>query len=179
MRKIILFVLLFLTIAAFSSPVTAGSSNAKGSTEEGVCDVLKEDGVTKGLYGLCVAYCEAEASSERVLENYNRKATENDPAMPCLETAVSCPCWSMQELEGAIAFTPQFCVQNDSSQDVSLYGNNEVFFVVDFGDPEALSCFYGHAVDGVVEVQGMSPEQAEDCRTSLRAQQAVDFESCQ
>ena len=178
MRKISLFVLLFLSTAIFSSPVAAKTSDGQVPSEEGVCDVLKEDGVTKGLYGLCVAYCEAEASSERVLENYNRKATENDPAMPCLETVVSCPCWTMEELAGAIEFDPAFCLQNDNGQDLSLYGQNDVFFVLDVTDPEAASCFYGHSANGTVDVQGLTADEVDHCRTGLRAQQALDFESC-
>lgn len=80
-----------------------------------VCQDLK--GGTRGLYGLCVAYCEAKSrgtddtvsgrsgrrlSTERLLENYNRRMAMGDPAMPCLDleepAAVSpCPCLTEAE----------------------------------------------------------------------------------
>ncbi|MGB5259097.1 MAG: hypothetical protein WBO34_01075 [Gammaproteobacteria bacterium] len=83
-------------------------------TQHDVCKDLK--GGTRGLYGLCVVYCEAQSCdaesaaagqctrqsfNERVLENYNRKKATNDPEMPCLEeepaSASPCPCLTEQE----------------------------------------------------------------------------------
>ncbi|MBW2253480.1 MAG: hypothetical protein JRI25_02635 [Deltaproteobacteria bacterium] len=70
---------------------------------EQICDPLK--GGTPGLYGLCVAYCEAQDADtcteedefagcrpppRRILENYERKMGEGDPPMPCVGTP--CPC---------------------------------------------------------------------------------------
>ena len=69
---------------------------------EGVCDSLQ--GSTPGLYGLCVAYCEAqdlddidrEPPSTKILANYRRKMKEGDQDMPCVQ--VSCPCFSSDDL---------------------------------------------------------------------------------
>ena len=69
---------------------------------EGACDLLK--GATPGLYGLCVAYCEAqdldnidkEPPSSKILANYRRKMKVGDQDMPCIQ--VSCPCYSNNEL---------------------------------------------------------------------------------
>ncbi|NNJ94979.1 MAG: hypothetical protein HKP57_09570 [Halobacteria archaeon] len=78
-----------------------------------VCKDLK--GGTRGLFGLCVVYCEAQSCdaesaaaglctrqrfNERVLENYNRKRATGDPEMPCLvvpDSASPCPCLTDQE----------------------------------------------------------------------------------
>jgi len=78
-----------------------------------VCNDLK--GGTRGLYGLCVVYCEAQSCdaeaaaagqctrqsfNERVVENYNRIKAADDPDMPCLEEPASvspCPCLTEQE----------------------------------------------------------------------------------
>ncbi len=85
-----------------------------------VCKDLK--GGTRGLYGLCVVYCEAQSCdaesaaagrctrqsfNERVVENYNRIKAEHDPKMPCLEepgtdtaspsSPSPCPCLTEQE----------------------------------------------------------------------------------
>ena len=85
--------------------------------EEVVCDVLKADGITKGLYGLCVAFCEARdyasisapitdaelealdaaIPSGRILENYNKRKTEFDPPMPCIKVEEPCSCWTEEE----------------------------------------------------------------------------------
>ena len=71
-----------------------------------VCDTLI--GATPGLYGMCVAYCEAhdadllselDVPNRRILENYNKKKTESDPPMPCMQQEVGeCPCWTAEEL---------------------------------------------------------------------------------
>jgi len=62
-------------------------------------------GGTPGLYGLCVAYCEAqdldivgdkEAPSNKILANYRKKMQAGDPDMPCVK--VPCPCWTEAEL---------------------------------------------------------------------------------
>jgi len=81
-----------------------------GSTpaNEGACDVLKTN-ATPGLYGLCVAYCEAqdldtfdkEPPSTKILDNYNKKKLTGDPDMPCLK--VPCPCWTDAELASITA----------------------------------------------------------------------------
>jgi len=74
---------------------------------EDVCDPLK--GGTPGLYGLCVAYCEAQDfdrvgllnngnSKIRLLQNYNKKKTEADPTMPCL-IPTGCPCFGLEDAE--------------------------------------------------------------------------------
>ena len=79
----------------------------------GVCDGLQS--ATAGLYGLCLAFCEAQncapditqpdpfagctPSSERILELYNQLKTPNDPDMPCVEQESVCPCFSASDLE--------------------------------------------------------------------------------
>jgi hypothetical protein len=102
---------------------TPGGGTPDGETpaEEDVCDELKY-GATKGLYGLCVAFCEAQDSEcvpdygaedpyagcemrdRRILENYNRKKKDGDPDMPCLPSAgedpeYACPCWGQDQLQ--------------------------------------------------------------------------------
>lgn len=103
-----------LLIALAWSGVPAMASTPDGMTPatEDVCDKLI--GMTPGLYGLCVAYCEAQdcdveaahsgqctrnPPNEPVLSNYNRKMQPGDPAMPCLAPPPSaCPCWTDEEV---------------------------------------------------------------------------------
>lgn len=84
---------------------------------EGVCNELK--GSTPGLYGLCLAFCEAQdhatlsspiteeelealkdnTPSGRILANYNKKKQSGDPDMPCVKVEEPCPCWDNIELD--------------------------------------------------------------------------------
>ncbi len=89
-----------------------GTPDGETPANEGVCDILVE--ATPGLYGLCIAFCEAhdcepdfsladpfegcKPASQKVLDNYNRKKTADDPDMPCIQQDAICPCWTMDEL---------------------------------------------------------------------------------
>lgn len=103
---------------------------------EGICDEL--EGATPGLFGLCVAFCEAQdhaslsnpitedeldalmnsAPSGRILANYNKKKQDGDPDMPCIKVEEPCPCWDSLELDdlasaaaGAGDGTEYHCIQ--------------------------------------------------------------------
>jgi len=89
--------------------------------QDSVCNVVR--GGTRGLYGLCVTYCEAKGvdslftkyqfnprraklaslDRETVLSRYNKRRRGSDPAMPCVEevapAVASCPCWTTQTVE--------------------------------------------------------------------------------
>jgi len=80
--------------------------------DESVCDDLMF--ATPGLYGLCIAYCEAiecdvdaenaqqcENARTQILRNYNRKKQPWDPDMPCLPS-VDCFCFTQQEVEALL-----------------------------------------------------------------------------
>ncbi len=91
---------------------------------EGVCDGLK--GFPSGLYGLCVAFCEAQdhaaisvpiteedlealqegVPSGRILANYYRKKKTGDPHMPCIKVEEPCPCWDSAEFDQATLSGP-------------------------------------------------------------------------
>lgn len=102
------------------SPSVPGSESRESPQQvaranQGTCDGLKAPGVTAGLHGLCVAYCEAlncpdatagaaalssqcRAASPTVLANYDKSRKPSDPAMPCVAPPPACPCWSAGEL---------------------------------------------------------------------------------
>lgn len=103
MRRLLILPVLLIPWAAMAGPPSAG----------GVCDELK--GNTPGLYGLCVAYCEAQdlgdpevtagkQSAFSLLAAYERKRGPEDPDMPCLAQQLppppdaECPCWNSQAL---------------------------------------------------------------------------------
>jgi hypothetical protein len=97
-------------------PVFAQTPDGETPSAETVCDFLKDAQYTPGLYGLCVAFCEALDSDDfeplgecnvapmKILENYNKKRGEGDPEMPCLRP--ECPCFSVEDL---LALNPQWC----------------------------------------------------------------------
>ena len=92
--------------------LTAQTPDGFPPSNEGVCDGLKIAGVTRGLYGLCVAFCEAQdcepdlsaadpfsaclPSSGKLLAKYNKRKGAGDPDMPCIQGP--CPCWTQGEL---------------------------------------------------------------------------------
>jgi hypothetical protein len=87
-----------------ATPVIAETPDGTTPANEGVCDGLKTN-ATPGLYGLCVAYCEAqdldlvgdkETPNNKILANYNKKKQTGDPPMPCVK--VPCPCWTEAQL---------------------------------------------------------------------------------
>lgn len=90
-----LAILLVLPIAAFAN------GNDRTPAHEGVCDELKS--ASPGLFGLCIAYCEAmdcendqvdSTSCTKTLTNYRRKMDGiDDPPMPCIASP-ECPCFT-------------------------------------------------------------------------------------
>jgi hypothetical protein len=95
--------LFFIAGLVAAAPVIAETPDGTTPANEGACDVLKTN-ATPGLYGLCVAYCEAqdldtfekEPTNTKILANYNKKKNAGDPDMPCVK--VPCPCWTDAEL---------------------------------------------------------------------------------
>jgi hypothetical protein len=91
-------------LAMVSGGAMAQTPDGETPANEGACDVLKASGVTPSLYGLCVAYCEAqdldtfdkEPPNTKILDNYNKRKQAADPAMPCIK--VPCPCWTAEEI---------------------------------------------------------------------------------
>ena len=100
--------------------------------QEGLCDLLKDEGMTKGLYSLCLTFCGEQvfASNELpfmekelevipnsrpeklILEKYNRIKKAEDPEMPCAVPAEGeCPCFSEDE----------FRAMSDGFRDVEPY----------------------------------------------------------
>ena len=103
-----------------TGPSAAVTPDGITPNDEVVCDGLK--GATPGLYGLCVAYCEATDSPEdltteakiaslpkpsaKLLAKYNSKRQDGDPQMPCAtyyyDTA--CPAWSLEQINSVGTF---------------------------------------------------------------------------
>ena len=84
--------LVAVALLVTSTPALAQTPDGETPFNEGVCDELL--GATPGLYGLCVAYCEAQdldefgdakIPNEKILAVYNKKRQAADPGMPCIQ----------------------------------------------------------------------------------------------
>ncbi len=107
MKPFVLIAVLLLAVSAAYGQTPDGLTPAN----EDICDDLMF--VTPGLYGMCVAFCEAQdcdtdpaldgescsAGSERVLERYRELMQPGDPDMPCVAPPPSCPCWTQEEID--------------------------------------------------------------------------------
>ncbi len=95
---------LLASVAMMGGSAMAVTPDGETPANEGVCNGLQASGITPGLYGLCVAYCEAqdldtfdkEPPSTKILGNYNKRKQASDPAMPCVKPV--CPCWTTAEM---------------------------------------------------------------------------------
>ena len=93
----------------FTGTLYAQTPDGETPANEGVCDGLQ--GGTPGLYGLCVAYCEAQdfdtiekqPSSTKILANYRKKMKAGDPDMPCIQVQTQCSCFTNAELANMTA----------------------------------------------------------------------------
>ncbi len=91
---------LFALLSFVAGVAIAGTPDGETPATEDVCDVLKDG--TPGLYGLCVAYCEAQdldvegnekKSKDSLLKAYDKKRIkQGGPVMPCLLPDVP-PCF--------------------------------------------------------------------------------------
>lgn len=113
MLKLHSIISILITLVSLSAFNFANANDDETPAVEEICDVLI--GGTPGLYGLCVAYCEAQdgevdltseeaimdlsTPSRKILANYDRKIREGDPKMPCVNYQTTCPGWSQTELE--------------------------------------------------------------------------------
>lgn len=92
----------FMTVSVTKAQTPDGETPA----EESVCDPLQAKDVTPGLYGICIAFCEAQdwercldnpdtcgQSAAALLEAYENRRSPADPDMPCVISASQCPCW--------------------------------------------------------------------------------------
>ena len=114
-----------VALLGLNAPAMATTPDGETPANEGVCDVLQ--GGTPGLYGLCVAYCEAqdldlvgdkEVPNTKILANYRKKMRAGDPDMPCIQ--VPCPCWNADQLANVGSMATPTCNVSTSVAQVRL-----------------------------------------------------------
>jgi len=162
---------------------TAAFADGLPPSEETVCDALLEPGVTPGLFGICNAYCEAKDcdaypageepnSCNRLLANYERRASESDPVMPCLqEETYVCPCWPPEsgrfgdEVDEGMGLPAAVCVFNDPGFGTAMVyddGENMILFI---DTPNG--CEYINDLTGDGDALGTTPEEDAVCSANV------------
>lgn len=169
--------LFFIAGLVAAAPVVAETPDGTTPANEGVCDGLKTT-ATPGLYGLCVAYCEAqdldvtgkEPPNTKILENYNKRKQAGDPDMPCVK--VPCPCWTDAELASISVGGAAACLRSSTSTgaSVQLIDNApKTHFAM--ADTTRLRCAYVdlNLSTPVVRSQTISPADAQACYNAVSA----------
>lgn len=175
--------LLIALLTALLAPAAVQAQTPDGTTpaEEAVCDVLHD--ATPGLYGLCVAYCEAQdcdsvgqalsgqcqTPNPVLLDLFERKRRSGDPAMPCVSVSTPpppCRCFGYEDLA---ALDVDVCQEFEEVRyDVVALsdGEEQDGAIAQRGDGWG-ACFL--IVDGEEEVgYEISEEEAFACETLIR-----------
>ena len=145
-------------------------------SDQQACEALLGPDVTKGLYGLCVAYTAVDidqlmpieergaARNAKILEMYNKRKSEDDPVMPGTEPVeASCPCWTADEIltidgygnETGVFFADGGIVCDDSETDggwleggTTLVGLYEVEEFPGIGDLLETTAYFSPSLGG-------------------------------
>ena len=173
-----LFFSLVLVIGLGGRSVMAGTPDGQTPANEGTCDGLKST-ATPGLYGLCVAYCEAqdldvtgkEPPNTKILDNYRKRMQPGDPDMPCVKAP--CPCWTDAELAS---------ISSDNLAAACLRataGTGATIQLIDnapkthyaFADTSRLRCAYVdiNPATPIVRSQSISAGDAQTCYNAVSA----------
>lgn len=170
--------LFFVAGLVVAAPVTAETTpDGVTPANEGVCDVLKTT-ATPGLYGLCVAYCEAqdldvtgkEPPNTKILENYNKRKLAGDPDMPCVK--VPCPCWSDAELASISVGGAAACLRSSTATGASIqFIDNTPKTHYALADTTRLRCAYVdlNLATPIVRSQSISATDAQACYNAVSA----------
>ncbi len=185
-------------IAAFamvagSAAYAQGTPDGETPANEDVCDELIES--TPGLYGLCVAFCEAQdceatfdpdsgevtfdpdckPSSAKLLANYNKRMAPDDPSMPCVNVVLGgCPCWTEDELDLVADAPSPMCFLFPASS--NLFGLDEETGTPDIvqatpgEDDMSAQCFYLESSPAASHRMDISSAQFTDCEASIIAE---------
>lgn len=169
--------LFILSIVLGLFTLTAQADGIPPSGED-VCDVLNAPGVSNGLFGICNAFCEAKdcdeyapgdepRSCQRLLANYDRKASDSDPAMPCLAEEpepVVCPCWtpeSQRFVDPSMGLSADGCFDNFSFIGTAAsYSGNGNFISFEYHAGDGVCRYMNEATNELDELPVDAEESA-------------------
>lgn len=185
--------LVFLVLA--SPTVFAGPPQGQPFSGDSVCGELALPGVSPQLLGICRAYCDAldcdsyaageePSNCNNLLTTYNDKKSDSDPDLPCAQSGVACPCWSMEDLtNGGMGLTPTICfvdVEPIENFDAAVYSGSghQIQFYADAFSGATGGCIYGNTMISDTAVgQQTTAEENQACRDQIHGLQNLDFDS--
>ena len=167
---------LVLTAGLASTTVAVAADTPDGLTpaNEGICNNLKTN-ATPALYGLCVAYCEAQdlditdkdPPKTKILENYRKRMQAGDPDMPCVNAP--CPCWSNAQFSAITSDgVAAACLRTSST--IQLIDNVPSDFErYAFADTSRNRCAYidRTLTPQTVNFQSVTPTEAQSCFSAV------------
>jgi hypothetical protein len=112
MKTLSMTAVIWLMVGLLLRPQEAVAQTPDAATPSAEVTCSKLVTATPALYGLCLAYCEAQdltpidpedtdtirksVPERRILELYNKKMRAGDPPMPCVQIPI--PCWTPEEI---------------------------------------------------------------------------------
>jgi hypothetical protein len=169
--------------------LVALASSGAYAQNQGVCEVLH--GTTKGLYGLCVAFCEAQdctpiidetgaltfpkncrPSSTKTLAKYRARQQPGDPDMPCI--VGPCPCWTEDEIDLVADGDLRFC--QDAPTLTILQGEDAVAVLSTelaaavINDSTTNCTYWERTPAEIYRYQAVDEDQYAACRESVKAE---------
>ena len=202
MVRIVKTLLVAAVISCLPGSAFAGGGGAASDLNAGVCDEVK--GATPGLYGLCVAFCEAQdcrpdwgaanpfadcrPSSPKLLRLYERRMQEGDPPMPCVQQA-ECPCYTREDLfEMSLPY--DLCLDGYYNR---AWGGGTVSAIYDWSYspsyyrkeglashypmlPQPYNCYYSNSTTGQVVLLSVDGDEYGQCVDMLAEQ--IDAGGC-
>lgn len=192
--------LVCISLAMFALPAAAQTPDGMTPSREDKCDDLAF--ATPGLKGLCVAMCEAQdcegiydpvteqvtfdpscnPSSYSLFANYIKKASPDDPPLPCIR--VACPCWTESEIDnigGLVSGSLRdSCIQSGNT--ATLFGFStdgsgaELAYALENG--HGLECIYMEGSTQTFRDKFISAEEFRTCRDSVLAEIASRELTC-
>lgn len=200
MKKALVGACVVVCLMLSSTAMSAGRGTPDGSppANENICNPLQSH--TRGLYGLCVAYCEAHDAerlspggdaaelnipNRRLLDNYRKKMQAGDPDMPCVQSSSACPCWTPNQLaalpapstaEAADALNEDACFSAPSFAVLENAENQPATVFQLFVFPTFCSVISFGLPDGpaTTQVDGLTADQSAACRDTLITHALVD-----
>ncbi|HIF9075743.1 TPA: hypothetical protein ACX6NV_000574 [Photobacterium damselae] len=181
----VIVISMFISFVYSTIVFAEGTPDEYTPANEGVCDVLQ--GGTPSLYGLCVAFCEAQdhfdieypvtedelesylAANKRadvIYGNYLKRKTDNDPNMPCVVIQQNeCPCWTQDELD---LYTNSYMTFRDTSLGTRIFTRKVIFAVNGIDNFACKARFITNQGQRIERQLSLTVAEAELCKSKLR-----------
>ena len=188
MRKLVAYSISLLLLGLFSSCVVAEEEDLSAQEE---CGFLKEEFLFKHLYGLCIAYQNADLDGkEDIIQLWDKRVSKlvlpdeiSTPEMPNrLPTwTTDCPCWDSPEslADLTYGYPGIFCIHSEAYDEVNYDVGGISPGIVFAGTGLYAAPFEcGINFPGITVLKGITSEQADTCKLAVQAlQQSLDAEN--